>query len=89
MPALRKQRQADLCKFEASLVYRVSTRIGPKATEKSCLKKPKKLRHKSFRGQIKLISYDPEFGNGFLDMTVKTNKETGKQNLIKFTSLLN
>jgi hypothetical protein len=25
MPALGRQRQADLCKFEASLVYRVTT----------------------------------------------------------------
>ena len=29
--ALRKQRQADLYEFEASLVYRVSSRTGSKA----------------------------------------------------------
>ena len=39
IPALRRKRQADLCEFEASLVYRVSSRTGSKATEKPCLKK--------------------------------------------------
>ena len=33
IPALRRQRQLDLCEFEASLVYRA----GFKATEKPCL----------------------------------------------------
>jgi len=28
VPALRKQRQEDLCEFEDSLVYRVSSRTG-------------------------------------------------------------
>jgi hypothetical protein len=28
IPALRRQRQADLCEFEASLVYRVSSRTS-------------------------------------------------------------
>ena len=37
IPALRKQRQADLCEFEASLVYK-----GSKAIEKPCLEKTKK-----------------------------------------------
>ena len=32
IPALRRQRLADLCEFKASLVYRVSARIGSKAT---------------------------------------------------------
>ena len=31
----------DLCEFEASLVYRVSSRTGSKVTEKFCLKKTK------------------------------------------------
>ena len=35
------KRQEDLCEFKASLVYRVSSRISSKATEKPCLKKPK------------------------------------------------
>ena len=39
IPTLRRQRQADLCEFEASMVYRVSSRIGPKATEKPGLEK--------------------------------------------------
>ena len=35
------QKQADLCEFEASLAYRVSSRTGSKVTEKPCLKKTK------------------------------------------------
>ena len=37
IPALGRQRQADVCEFKASLVYRVSFRTGSKATEKTCL----------------------------------------------------
>jgi len=33
-PALGRQRQADLCEFKASLVYRVSSRIAG-ATQRS------------------------------------------------------
>jgi hypothetical protein len=28
IPAIRRQRQADLCEFKASLIYRVSSRIA-------------------------------------------------------------
>ena len=38
-PAVRRQRQADLSKFEASLIYRVSSRTDSKITEKPCLNK--------------------------------------------------
>ena len=41
IPALRKQRQADLCELEASLVYRASAGTGSKATEKLWMKKIK------------------------------------------------
>ena len=34
IPALRKQRQADLCEFKASLVYRASSRIS-RATQRN------------------------------------------------------
>jgi len=34
IPALRRQRQADHCEFEASLVYRMSSRIA-KATQRN------------------------------------------------------
>ena len=37
---LGRQRQEDLCELEASLIYRASSRIGSKDTEKPCLKKP-------------------------------------------------
>ena len=33
VPALRRQRQADLCELEASLVYGMSSRTGSKATQ--------------------------------------------------------
>ena len=38
--ALMRQRQVDLCDFEASLVYRMSSRIA-KATQRNFLKKKK------------------------------------------------
>ena len=43
IPALRRQRQrqVDLCEFEASLVYRVSSRTGSKAIGKHCFKRKK------------------------------------------------
>jgi hypothetical protein len=37
VPALRRQRQADLCEFQASLVYISSSRIA-RAKKRSCLK---------------------------------------------------
>ena len=39
IPALWRQRQADLCEFKVSLVYRTSTKICSKATQETCLKK--------------------------------------------------
>ena len=39
IPGLRRQRQVDLCKFKARLVYRVNSRTGTKATEEPCLEK--------------------------------------------------
>ena len=41
VPSLGRQRQADLCEFEASLVYKASSRTGPKAIEKPRLEKNK------------------------------------------------
>ena len=37
-PSNWRQRQADLCEFETSLVYRVSSKTGSKATQSPCLK---------------------------------------------------
>ena len=42
IPALRRQRQADLCEFKASLVYRDSSRTVRAVTERPCLQKQKK-----------------------------------------------
>ena len=44
IPALRKQRQADLCEFEVSLFYKASSRTGSKATEKHCFGKQNKTK---------------------------------------------
>ena len=35
----RRQKQADLCEFKASLVYRASSRTAKSYTEKLCLEK--------------------------------------------------
>ena len=40
IPALGRQRQADLCEFKASLIYSVSSRTA-RATKRPCLKKKK------------------------------------------------
>lgn len=40
IPAVRRQRQVDLCKFEASLVYRVSSR--PPGLHRETLSQEKK-----------------------------------------------
>jgi len=46
VPALRSQRQADLCEFEASLVYRTCSQKA-KATQRNLVsKKPEKERGK-------------------------------------------
>jgi hypothetical protein len=38
MPALKRQKQEDLCKFEASLVYKVSSRTA-RATQRNPVSK--------------------------------------------------
>ena len=50
-PALKGQRQVDLRELEASLVYKVRSRTGSKATEKSCLEnKMKQNKNKKYLG---------------------------------------
>ena len=46
LPALRRQRQADLCEFEENLGYPGSSRRGSKATEKPSSKKKKERKKK-------------------------------------------
>ena len=48
IPALGRQKQADLCEFEARLVYKGSSRTGSKAAEKPCVEKPKEKKSISF-----------------------------------------
>jgi hypothetical protein len=44
--AFRRHRQADLCEFQASLVYKVSTGDLGCYMEKPCLEKPKEKKEK-------------------------------------------
>ena len=41
--ACGKQRQADLCEFEANLVYRASSRTGSEVIERETLSRGKKI----------------------------------------------
>ena len=45
IPTLGRQRQADFCEFEASLVYRVGYRTGSKAKQRNTVSKTK-IKHK-------------------------------------------
>jgi hypothetical protein len=45
IPEFEKQGQADLCEFEASLVYRINSRKA-RATQKPCLKQNKTKQNK-------------------------------------------
>jgi hypothetical protein len=47
MLALRRQRQAGLCEFKASLVYRLSSRIARNIQRKPCLENQAKAKHKT------------------------------------------
>ena len=49
IPALGRQRQAGLCEFEASLVYRGSYRTGSIATGKPASKNENKIKQKKER----------------------------------------
>ena len=42
IPALRRQRQVGLCKFKASLVYKVSSRTARAVTQRNPIKTKKK-----------------------------------------------
>jgi hypothetical protein len=46
IPVLRRQRQVDLCELEASLVYRVSFRIGSAVIERNLVLKKTKQNKK-------------------------------------------
>ena len=52
MPTLRGQRQADLCEFEASLVYRVSSRTARAVTQRNLVLKKKKRKKEKERGKM-------------------------------------
>lgn len=46
IPALGRRRQVDLCKFEANLGYRMSSRKGSKATQRDLVSKKEKRKEK-------------------------------------------
>ena len=49
IPALGRQRQAELCEFKASLVYRASSRTGSKATQRNPISKNPKEKSQIYR----------------------------------------
>ena len=48
IPALRRQRQVDLCKFKAHLLYRASSRTGSKKLQRNPVSKKKKVEQANF-----------------------------------------
>ena len=53
IPALGRQRPVDLCEFEASLVYRESSRIARAGAQRNLSRKKRKKKKKKFEeGQI-------------------------------------
>ena len=57
IPALGRQMQAYICEFKASLVYKMSSKTGSKATQKSCLKKPK-IKQNKMKKKIKKEKFE-------------------------------
>ena len=55
---LGRQRQADLCEFESSLVYRVSFRIGSKATQRNPVSEKKKMKANLHTNDIDVLDID-------------------------------
>ena len=51
IPAQRRQRQADLCEFEASLVYRVSSRTTEDIHRNPVSKRKKRKKERKERGK--------------------------------------
>ena len=49
IPALKRQRQVDLCEFEASLVYIVSSRIARTVSQRNPVSKNKTKQKKKNR----------------------------------------
>ena len=72
-PSTQRQRQADLYEFKPSLVYRVSSRTGSKATEKSCLEKQTNKQQQ--QQKILSLSHSPSVAVGNLSLDLESNKE--------------
>ncbi|EGV91257.1 hypothetical protein I79_026099 [Cricetulus griseus] len=72
IPALGKQRQADLSEFKASLVYKVSFRTARTAnTEKLCLK----IQNNKTNKKKKMEPHRWQFHQDY-DNTIKLNNST-------------
>ena len=52
IPAPERQRQVDLCEFEASLVYKASSRTGRTVTQRSPITREKKKEERKKRKEI-------------------------------------
>ena len=52
-PSTQRERQVDLCEFEASLVYRVRARTGSQATERNPVSNNQKTKQKNTNKQTK------------------------------------
>ena len=61
IPALGRQRQVDLCEFEASLVSRASARIGSKATQRNPVSK-KQTNKQTNKQRAERIIWEGLFG---------------------------
>lgn len=55
IPALERQKQQDLCQFNANLVYRVNSRVA-KATERNFLLKKQKLKTETDKTKQKEVT---------------------------------
>jgi hypothetical protein len=88
IPAHRRQRQADLCEFKASLVYRVSSRtargtqrnlVSKKNKKTKKQKKPKRLDYILKMEELFLISCQK--ADFFKNITPRRNESTSTQKL--------
>ena len=80
IPALRRQRQHDLCKFKASLSSRASSRTARTVTQRnSASKKQNKKKEKKYQNQDKdrYLGLELEFLNLSEDIQNGITKEMG------------
>ena len=77
IPAPRRQRQADLCGFKASLAYRVSSRTVRTTQRTPVLKKPKPERRKDGHKEGRMDGWMYERKKGWVEGR-KEGRKAGK-----------